>query len=84
MVKCKAELPGLTKGNTMITQTITEFINGQVATWGQEYVDDLFDRNYFPVLTSAGWRWLYLTNSQFAELQRDEQMALLNSSISTR
>lgn len=47
---------------------MTTFIKSQVAVWGQDYIDDLFDRKYFPVLTSAGWRWLYVSDEQFNEL----------------
>jgi hypothetical protein len=44
---------------THFTLTINEFVREQIATWGQDYVDDLLDRGYIPVCTSAGWRWLY-------------------------
>lgn len=48
-----------------MTQTIRNFIDSQVVTWGQDYVDDLMDRGYIPVQLSdnAGniiWRWLYV------------------------
>lgn len=48
--------------------TIIEFIKSQVATWGQEYVDDLFESKYHPVYTSEGWRWLYVSDAEFAEV----------------
>jgi len=46
--------------------TIFEFINSQIATHGQDYIDDLFDRNFVPVLTDHGWRWLYVSDDDHA------------------
>jgi len=45
-----------------------EFIKIQAATWGQDYVDEMFESKYHPVLTSAGWRWLYVSDSEFSKM----------------
>lgn len=37
--------------------TREEFINREVAIWGEDYIFDLLDRGYEPKLTSEGWRW---------------------------
>lgn len=42
-----------------------DFIASQVAIWGDEYVDNLIDNKYFPMLTSAGWRWVYVSDSDY-------------------
>lgn len=34
----------------MTTQTITEFVNKEIETWGFDYVEELFDSGYEPVL----------------------------------
>lgn len=44
---------------------ILDFIKAETAKWGEEYVDDLMDRKYFPVLTSAGFRWLYISDDNY-------------------
>lgn len=44
-----------------------EFINRETAKWGSEYVDQLFNDKYFPVLTSAGWRWIYISDTDYPE-----------------
>lgn len=39
--------------------TETEFLRREIATWGEDYVDSLFDRGYTPTLFADGkWRWL--------------------------
>lgn len=43
-----------------------DFISSQRAVWGDDYVDDLIDRKYFPVLTSAGWKWIYVSDENYA------------------
>lgn len=42
------------------------FIENQRVIWGDEYVDDLIDRKYFPTLTSAGWKWVYVADCDYA------------------
>lgn len=52
----------------MITQA--EFIDKQVAIWGEDYVFDLYDRGYVPTLTSDGWKFVIVSDAEFAERQR--------------
>jgi hypothetical protein len=47
--------------------TMQQFISNQIAVHGQDYIDGLFDRNFVPVLTNHGWRWLYVSNDDYAE-----------------
>ena len=47
--------------------TMTQFINSQIAINGTDYVDSMFDRNFVPVLTDHGWRWLYVSDDDYAE-----------------
>lgn len=35
------------------------FVKHEISVWGDEYVDDLFDKGYVPVKLSNGkWAWL--------------------------
>lgn len=42
------------------------FINAQRALHGDEYVDELINGKYLPALTSAGWRWIYVADENYA------------------
>jgi hypothetical protein len=46
-----------------MTNFITEnqFVKSVMAVWGEDYVYDLIDRGYSPVLTDNGWYWLLTT-----------------------
>ena len=44
-----------------------EFVNAEIAVWGEDYVYDLIDRGYAPVLTTIGWKWLYVSNEDFVK-----------------
>lgn len=43
-----------------MTNFITEsqFVKSEMAVWGEDYVYDLIERGYSPVLTDNGWYWL--------------------------
>ena len=44
------------------TITADEFIKREYRIWGEEYIDDLINGGYTPVLLSNGkWSWLYST-----------------------
>ena len=38
--------------------TMQDFIEKEISVWGEDYVFDLMDRGYTPVLTDRGWYWL--------------------------
>lgn len=41
-----------------------EFIKREIHVWGEDYVDDLFDKGYVPVkLSNSKWSWLLDTES---------------------
>lgn len=42
----------------MTTVTITEFVDKEIALWGFDYIESLFNRGYEPILTNHGWRWI--------------------------
>ena len=60
----------------MATMTREEFINREVRVWGEDYIFDLLDRGYEPILltnpqtTQTRWSWV-LTNSPFCATVRD-------------
>ena len=40
--------------------TETEFVHREYRIWGEDYIDDLYDRGYVPEFVSGiGWRWVY-------------------------
>lgn len=51
-------------GDTAMTETKTDFFHREVHVWGEEYVYDLVERGYTPILTTEGWRWMIVTNVQ--------------------
>lgn len=55
--------------------TMEQFIKQQIATWGEDYVDELFERKLFPVLTSEGWRWLYVSDADYLQLVAESESA---------
>lgn len=42
-----------------------EFIRSEVLKWGETYVDNLIDNKYFPVETTQGFRWLYISDADY-------------------
>lgn len=38
--------------------TIEEFIRSEMIVWGEDYIYDLIDRGYEPILTNKGWKWI--------------------------
>lgn len=38
--------------------TYTEFINHEIAIWGEDYVFDLLDKGYSVVNTTHGYKWV--------------------------
>lgn len=63
--------------------TLYEFINSQIAINGTDYVDNMFDRNFVPVCTDHGWRWLYVSNDDYAEWV-DTNLSAANSVLESR
>jgi hypothetical protein len=40
------------------------FVKQEISVWGDEYVDDLFDKGYVPVKLSNGkWAWLLVNTA---------------------
>lgn len=39
-----------------------EYIKSQIETWGEDYVHDLLEQNYTPILTDRGWKWIHPSN----------------------
>jgi hypothetical protein len=47
------------KENMMITQD--EFVKREIAVWGEDYVYDLIDRDFTPVLLNGNkWVWKFV------------------------
>lgn len=44
-----------------------DYIKSQIAIHGHDYVDELFNSKFVPVLTDRGWRWLYVSNDDYAD-----------------
>jgi len=38
--------------------TENEFIKRECSIWGEDYIFDLIERGYVPVLTDHGWKWM--------------------------
>lgn len=38
--------------------TQDQFIKSEIAVWGEDYIFDLIERGYSPMLTDNGWYWL--------------------------
>jgi hypothetical protein len=49
-----------------LSMTENEFISKFTNVWGEDYVYDLIERGYAPVYTTHGWKWILLTNEEFA------------------
>lgn len=43
----------------------SDFIRKEIAVWGEEYVDDLIDRNFLPVLLTenGALKWVWVQRS---------------------
>lgn len=41
-----------------INLTETQFINAEIAVWGELEVEDLIERGFTPRLTTNGWTWV--------------------------
>ena len=50
-----------------------EFYKDQVRVWGEDYVEDLINRGYAPKLTSNGWYWVYMPDTEFVNRELDTE-----------
>jgi len=54
--------------------TLNEHLKSFIAVWGEDYVDDLLDRGYEPILVTDGstvklsWRLIDLTGEDFCAI----------------
>jgi len=61
------------KDNMMIT--LDEFIKRECAIWSEDYIFDLIERGYFPVLTDHGWKWMVSRVAQASSVCYDGAVA---------
>lgn len=38
---------------------VLDYIKSQMDVWGEDYVYDLMERGYTPILTNKGWKWIH-------------------------
>jgi hypothetical protein len=57
--------------------TREEYISHEVAIWGEDYILDLIDRGYLPVLTTAGYKWMVVSDDEYQAMtgtQRNQHL----------
>jgi len=62
--------------------TLEQFIEREIIVWGEDYVFDLLDKGYMPVLLtdqtgSDCWKWRYVTNAEFQQLTQTQTSAIV-------
>lgn len=57
--------------------TQDQFIKSEIAVWGEDYIFDLIERGYSPMLTDNGWYWLLPALDTASEMCYNDGAALL-------
>lgn len=55
--------------------TLDEFVKRECALWTEEYIFDLIERGYTPILTDHGYKWLY----QKPQVTQETRVALTDA-----